>query len=183
VNNSITIHDLNFELCLSKAHIQSRVQALAQEIYADYQHKKPIFVVVLKGAFFFAADLLKAYPGPCQIDFVQISSYQATQSSGHISQTLSPSLALRDQDIIIIEDIVDTGLSLAFLKKSLAAYQPKSIQSVSLLAKTQNLSPSQQPNYLGFAIPNQFVVGYGLDYQQEGRNLPQIYQLKTSDLK
>ena len=173
----VHIHDLSFQLYITPEKIQERVAQLGQEIAQDYKDNPPVFVVVLNGAFIFAADLVRATPLSTTIRFVQLSSYQGLSSTGEIEVVLG----LKEEEvtgrpIIIIEDVVDTGNTLSWFKKDLQRMNPQSVKIASLLLKPDALQHPIEVNYLGFSIPTEFVIGYGLDYNEGGRDLAGIYQ-------
>lgn len=144
----------------------------------DYSGKNPIFLVVLNGAFMFAADLLKHYTDTCDITFTKLSSYVGTISTGVVTRQMEISIDVTNRHIIIIEDIVDTGLTIQALKANLQELNPSSVEVCTLLFKPEAFKGIDVPKYQGFVIPNKFVLGYGLDYDERGRNLKDLYQLK-----
>ena len=139
--------------------------------------KKPIFLCVLNGAFVFAADLVRQFSAACDISFIKLSSYEGLQSSGKIANLLGLDIDLNDRHLIIVEDIIDTGNTMYWFLQELKHYQPASVALATLLVKPEALQHNFPIPYTGFEIPNKFVIGYGLDYEGEGRNLPAIYQL------
>lgn len=171
--------DKQFELFIPQQEIQQSIKKLADEIYKDYSGKSPTFLVVLNGAFMFAADLMKKYKGNCKVSFMRISSYKGTSSSGKIKTHIEAS-NLENEDVIIVEDIVDTGNSLEFIWDYLNKKSTKSQKIVSLFHKPEAYKKSLPIHYIGMNIPDKFILGYGLDYDGYGRNLPDVYQLKTS---
>jgi len=174
----IHIKDKTFCQFITQEEIQTRIDDIVTELSEKYSQKHPVFVVVLRGAFMFASDILKKFNYPCEIEFVKLSSYAGMQSTGkiHISLPLREEL-IRNREVIIIEDIVDSGLTMDFFRNYLIAQEPKSVTLVSLLFKPQNLKKEVKVDIAGFVIPDLFVVGYGLDYDGEGRNLSAIYQV------
>jgi hypoxanthine phosphoribosyltransferase len=178
VNNSnIQIHDKNFEVYLSQERIDDAVKTLAQTINSTYATKEVIFVAVLNGAFMFSSDLLKQINLKCQVSFVKMASYQGTQSTGRVDQLIGLVNSIEGKHIVILEDIVDTGLTLEKLRILLANDEPASIAIASLLFKPSAFQGKIKPEFVGIEIPNDFVVGYGLDYNEHGRNLKEIYKL------
>lgn len=166
---------------LSVEQIQARVKELAKQLKEDYAGKDPIFVGVLKGVVIFFADMVREMDFPCQIDFMWISSYgSGTESSGKMDVKKDVSADLKGRHVVILEDIFDTGNSLDFTYKHLLTKEPASLKICTLLDKPERRNPSVtlQPDYVGFTIPNAFVVGYGLDYNEHYRNLPYIGILK-----
>lgn len=178
VNNSIIqIHDKNFEVYLSQERIDQAVKTLAQTINSTYATKEVIFVAVLNGAFMFSSDLLKQINLTCQVSFVKMASYQGTQSTGRVDQLIGLDNSIEGKHIVILEDIVDTGLTLEKLRVLLGNDEPASIATATLLFKPEAFKGKINPEFVGITIPNDFVVGYGLDYNEHGRNLKEIYKL------
>ncbi len=175
---TIKIKDKVFQPYISELEIQSRIQQIVEELEEKFQDKNPIFVVVLRGAFMFASDILKKFNHPCEIEFVKLTSYSGMQSTGKINILLPLNEDLvKNRDIIIIEDIVDSGLTMDFFVSYVKAQEPASVTLVSFLYKPENLQKEVKIDIIGFTIPELFVVGYGLDYDGEGRNLSAVYQL------
>ena len=174
----MTIHDLTFEKFIDEEIIRYKVFALAAQITADYYGRTPTFLPILNGSFMFAADLLKALELQCRVSFVKIASYQGTKSTGKVKTLIGHEESLFNQDIIIIEDIVDTGISLQQTIDDLRELGTKSVEAVSLFRKPQAREKNIDVKYVGFDIENEFVVGYGLDYDGLGRNLNAIYKVK-----
>ena len=165
-------------LLLNKAQINSKVKKLAQEISKDYLNKCPIIIGVLNGSFIFLADLVRQLTIDCEIDFVKISSYgDGKQTSGKVKMLKDADAHIEGRDIIIVEDIVDSGYSLRFLREHFKKHNPASLKYVALLVKKGAAKVDYSVEYKGFEIPNRFVVGYGLDKGQILRNLPAIYTL------
>ena len=163
------------EVLLSEEQIQSKIAELAAVLSAEYADKKPVFVGVLKGVVMFFGDIVKRIDVPCQIDFMWISSYQGTNSKEMIVRH-DISSNIKGRHVVILEDIFDTGNSLEFTYKHLLSKEPASLKICTLLDKPERRNPSVTvvPDYVGFTIPNEFVVGYGLDYHEYFRNLPYI---------
>ena len=175
------VGDLNFELKIKNERIQQRVTELGKEICADYQDKTPVFIGVLSGSFMFLSDLMKTMTIPAEVTFVKLASYEGNQRSETIQTQLGLTLDIRGRDELIVEDIVDSGHTMAFLLKMLHEEAPQSIRICSLLYKPQACQHFfEELSYVGFEIPNDFVVGYGLDYNGLGRNLNDIYQLAAN---
>ena len=170
-------HDLSFKPFLSKEKIQNRVNELSQIITSDYKGKKPIFLGILNGAFIFVADLVRACNLTCETTFIKLSSYDGVKSSGNVTTLIGMDIELKGRDVIVVEDIIDTGKTLNQFLKELKKLGPASIKLASLLVKPDALQHEIKVDYKGFDIPNKFVIGYGLDYNGEGRNLDGIYQL------
>ena len=171
------IKDLDFEPYLSEDSIQQQLKKLAEAIDRDYAGKDPIFVAILNGAFIFMADLARHITIPSEITFVKVKSYEKLQSSGEHRKFIGLEVPIRDRHVIIVEDIVDSGNTIQFLLQQLSAEQPKSIAIATLLHKPDALRHPVDLSYVGFRIPNEFVVGYGLDYDGFGRNLRDIYKI------
>lgn len=174
----LTIHDKTFVPFISEAAIQDRVEALGQQISTAYADRCPLLVVVLNGAAIFGADLLKNITVPCEITFIRVASYQQTASTGELKQILGLSESIAGRDLIIVEDIVDTGLTMADVCRQMRLQDPAGIAIATLLFKPDALQEELELDYVGFEIENRFVVGYGLDYEGLGRNTKAIYVLK-----
>ncbi|MBB6108749.1 hypoxanthine phosphoribosyltransferase [Mucilaginibacter lappiensis] len=174
----IKIADLEFEPLISEKSIIERTTAIGQQLNADYQNSIPVFVGVLNGSFLFIADLIKQIDRPCEIAFTKLASYYGgTTSKLKIRDDIDLIMDIKDRDVVIIEDIVDTGNTVHYLIDKLKQRNPSSIAVCSLLLKPAALlSPIAELKYVGFEIENEFVVGYGLDYQEMGRNLRDIYK-------
>lgn len=173
----IEILDLKFQPYISSEKIDEVVGDLARQINSDYQEKNPLFLCVLNGSFIFASDLLKKISLPCNIEFVRLKSYEGTQSTENVREVLGLNVDIKNRDIIVIEDIVDTGHTLAHFMDYLRTREPKSIKLASLIFKKEAFQKDFKLDYVGFEIENKFIVGYGLDYNEYGRNLDSIYQL------
>ena len=163
----------------SEKEILERVKELSKELYKKYNKEEVVFICTLKGAVFFACDLLKKYKGEARLEFLRVSSYKGKKSTGKIELNLSISKEnIENKNVIIVEDIVDTGHTLAFLKEYLGEMNPKSLKICTLLDKKCRREVPLEPDYSGFEIDELFVVGYGLDYDQKYRNLPYIGVIK-----
>jgi hypoxanthine phosphoribosyltransferase len=163
------------DILLSADQIQKRVAELAVEISRDFAGRTPHFVVVLKGAFMFAADLLRHFGADASVDFIAVSSYAAgTTTSGEVRLLKDLDLPLNDRHVVIVEDVVDTGLTLSYLQEVLRARAPRSLATVCLLDKPARRQVQVLVDYIGFTIPDAFVVGYGLDHDERYRSLPHI---------
>jgi hypoxanthine phosphoribosyltransferase len=171
----VTLHDLTFEPFISSAEIDRTVASLAAQIDNDYRGRNPILLIVLNGAFIFAADLVRKISIPIRLDFVKISSYKGTTSSGKMNEHFLWKSSLEGENVIIVEDIVDTGNTLHYLLDKIHGENPASVEIVCLLKKPTAYRYPDQPRYEGMAIPDKFVVGYGLDYNGLGRDLESIY--------
>jgi hypoxanthine phosphoribosyltransferase len=176
-SDMITIHDKTFTPFISRDAIENRIAELAAQINADYEGKHPLFIIVLNGAFLFASELVKNIPLSCEITFVKLSSYTATESTGKVREIIGLEEKLTNRDVIIIEDIVDTGLTMDQLLKQIHALNPLSVEIATLLHKPEAIKKPVDLRYVGFEIANRFVVGYGLDYDGVGRNLNALYVL------
>ncbi len=176
---NITIKDKTFETIIEYSMIEKRTRLLGIEINVDYEDKVPVFIGVLNGAFMFMADLLKEVNIACETTFVKLASYHGdVKSSGTISEELGISMDLKNRDVIIVEDIIDTGKTLHYLLTQIKALEPASIKIATLLLKTDALQVDLgEIDYVGFEIEKDFVVGYGLDYDGLGRNLKDIYRV------
>jgi hypoxanthine phosphoribosyltransferase len=171
------LKDKNFNRFILNDDIQAKVCELSDRINTELAGKKPLFVVVLNGAFIFASDLLKKVTIDCEIAFVKLSSYQGTQSSGVVQQIIGLDLDIKGRTIVIIEDIVDTGLTLDRFRKTLSIMEPAEVMVAACLLKPDAFKMKFPIDYLCFSIPNEFVVGYGLDYDGLGRNSCDIYKI------
>lgn len=176
---SIKILDKEFVPYLSEAEIQSRIKVLGDQMSSDYKGKSPVFLGVLNGCFRFVSDLITHVDLTCEINFIKLSSYSGTETTGEVKQLTGLNSVLADRDVIIVEDIVDTGTTMDYLMNMLGEHKPASIKIASLLYKPTAYKGNHQIDYCGFEIPNLFVVGYGLDYDEIGRNLNEIYQIKA----
>jgi len=172
------LHDLTFEPFISAQEIEKVVMALATKIDRDYKGRHPIVLIVLNGAFIFAADLIRQLSLPLRVDFVKVSSYEGTSSTGKLGEHFLWNMPLKDQDILIVEDIVDTGHTLHHLKEKIFIQEPASVEIACLLIKPLAYKYPDVVKYPGMEIPNEFVVGYGLDYNSLGRDLGSIYKKK-----
>lgn len=165
-------------LVLDQQTIQNRIQEMGEEISRDYQDKELVVIGVLKGAFIFMADLVRAISVPLATDFIQVSSYEnGSSSSGKITLVSSPSQSIEDCHILLVEDIIDTGLTMQWLADHFSERGAASVRICSLIDKAERREHQINIDYLGFTIPNGFLIGYGLDFDEKYRNLPQIYHL------
>ena len=169
--------DKQFKSYLEKETIQIEVERIANELNTDYADKNPLFIAILNGSFMFASDLFKLIKVPAEICFIKLASYKGTQSTGQVITAIGLDRDLFERDVVIIEDIVDTGKTLTAFLPQLEHQQPRSLKICSLLHKKAATTYPVQIDYLGFEIPDLFVVGYGLDYNGFGRNLNKIMQL------
>jgi hypoxanthine phosphoribosyltransferase len=165
-----------YPILLTAEQIQKKVKEMARQLSADYAGKCPVFIGVLNGSFMFFADLLREITIDCEVDFVKISSYgEAMRTSGVVKIRKEIDCHIEGRHVLVVEDIIDSGLSVNFLDKKLSAMNPQSLKFVSLLVKEGSAKVDYRCDYVGFRIPNRFVVGYGLDYAQKLRNLPAVY--------
>jgi hypoxanthine phosphoribosyltransferase len=172
------IKDLEFQQFINKSKIQQKVREIAEQVSQDYSDKTPVFLPVLNGAFMFASDLIKQIDVPCKVSFVKVSSYMGTHSSGQLKTLIGLEESLFNQHILIVEDIIDTGLTLKKLVDDLKGLGAKSVEVVALLRKQPARDNNIAAKYVGFEIEKEFVLGYGLDYDGLGRNLKEIYKAK-----
>ncbi len=173
----VTILDKTFETSIPEAVILEKVKTVAERINHDYEGKTPLFLAVLNGVFMFAADIMREITIPCEISFVKLASYQGTASTGVVKELMGINEDLTGRHIIILEDIVDTGFTINQMLEILSAHNTASIEICSLLVKPGKLQVPINIKYAAMEIPNDFIVGHGLDYEQQGRNLPDIYTL------
>ena len=174
----VTIEDKTFELTIPEERILEAVDKCAKEINADYAGKNPYFIIVLGGAFIFGADLVRRIKVPCQVSFVKIASYDGLSTTNTIKEQLPVSEDIRERHVIIVEDIIETGQSMEYLKKRLELFGPASVEICALSFKPEKCQvPDLKIKYVGMQLPEAFIVGYGLDYNDMGRNLKDIYSL------
>ncbi len=173
------IHDKEFEIFIAHEELQEKIAITAAEINMDYHDKEVHFISILNGAFMFSADLFKNITVPCYMHFLKVRSYEGTQSSGAVSNIIGLTDSMEHKHVIILEDIVDTGATMQHVYREIAKLNPASIKVASLLLKPDAYGGDIKINYLCYSIPNKFVLGYGLDYDGLGRNLKDIYQLKS----
>jgi len=175
LENRLIIGGDKLTLFIDSETIKSSVNALANQIRNDLQGEVPMFVCVLKGSFVFAADLIRAYKDNCEITFIRLTSYEGTQSSGKIKTMMELTDNIAGRSVVIVEDIIDSGLTMKQLLSQMNHFQPKQVKVASLFIKPSNLKCQVQIDYHCFEIPDRFIVGYGLDYNGLYRNLPNIY--------
>lgn len=171
----VQILDKKFKTSIPASEIKERVKAVSERINNDLKDKNPLFLAVLNGSFIFAADLMREITIPCEISFVKLASYQGTTSTGKITEVIGINEELSGRCIVIVEDIVDTGLTMKRMLETLGTRSPAEIHICTLLVKPDKLQVDLNIEYAAMKIPNDFIVGYGLDYNQQGRNLRDIY--------
>ncbi|WP_044001140.1 hypoxanthine phosphoribosyltransferase [Hymenobacter swuensis] len=172
----ISLHNKQFEPYLSAAQLTAAIREVAARINQDYAGQQVLFVVVLNGSFMFAADLLKEISLDCEICFIRVASYQGTSSTGEVKEVLGLTEEIQGRHAIILEDIVDTGHTMRMLLDTLGARQPASLEVATLFLKPECLQHELPLRYIGLSIPNDFIVGYGLDFDGLGRNYPDVYK-------
>ncbi len=172
------VKDKDFKIYLTKDEIQSKVGDIAQAIGADYKDECPLFIAILNGSFMFAADLMKKIDLESEISFVKVASYSKMESTGNLKELIGLNENIFNRSVILIEDIIDSGKTMENLLEKLTELGPKSVEVATLLIKPEALATNLKIKYVGFEIPNDFVIGYGLDYDGLGRNLEDIYQVK-----
>ncbi|MBQ8487615.1 MAG: hypoxanthine phosphoribosyltransferase [Prevotella sp.] len=173
----VTIKDKTFETSMTEAQIKQRVKELAQQMSRELEGKNPLLLGVLNGAFIFAADLMREMTIPCEISFVKLASYQGTTSTGKVHEVIGINEDLSGRTVVIVEDIVESGLTIKRMMEQLGTRNPASVQVCTLFFKPDKLTEDLKLDYVAFEIPNDFIVGYGLDYDQQGRQLKEIYTL------
>ena len=175
----VKIKDNTFETSMTEAEIKQRVKELAQQMSCDLEGKNPLFLAVLNGAFIFAADLMREMTIPCEISFVKLASYQGTTSTGTIHEVIGINEDLMGRTVVIVEDIVESGLTIKRMMEQIGTRHPASVQVCTLFFKPEQLKEDLKLDYVAFSIPNDFILGYGLDYDQQGRGLKDLYTLVT----
>ena len=173
----VHIDDLTFERYIDATDIDIKIDEIADAIREDYHDKFPMLLVVMNGAFIYAADLLRKLKFACELNFIRIKSYHGTKTTGKVDIYMPPDISFKDRHVIILEDIIDTGNTMAAFLPELERSEPASIALSAILIKPEAHLHELDVKYPGFVIPNKFVVGYGLDYNGKGRNLKDIYQL------
>lgn len=173
----VKILDKEFETSIPEETILKSIDGVADKINAELADKNPLFVCVLNGAFMFAADLMKRITIPCQISFVKVASYSGTQTTGSVKQLIGLNEDVKGRTVVLIEDIVDTGITIDGLAKQVESMGAADVKIATMLFKPESCRPDIKPSYIGMNIPNAFIVGYGLDYDGYGRNLKDIYTL------
>jgi hypoxanthine phosphoribosyltransferase len=174
----VVLHDKTFVLSIANADIRKAIGKVAQQINADMAGELPLFISLLNGAFMFTADLLRLMDMPCEVSFIKYSSYADTQSTGTVTELIGLNTDIKNRTVIILEDIIDTGTTIAKLLNDLAPLRPKAVKIATMLYKPTSFGEHFKIDYVGMEIPNDFIVGYGLDYNEMGRNLRDIYVLE-----
>ncbi|WP_082318175.1 hypoxanthine phosphoribosyltransferase [Hymenobacter sp. DG25A] len=174
--STISLHDKEFSPYLSANELSTAIRLLAQRLNEEYANRQPLFVAVLNGSFMFAADLLKEITIPCEITFIRVASYEGTGSTGHIQQVLGLREEVKERHVVLLEDIVDTGNTMQLLLEQFNKQEPASLEVATLFMKPECLLHDLHIRYVGLSIPNDFIVGYGLDYDGLGRNYPDVYK-------
>ena len=175
--DTVKIKDKSFRISIHEAEIKRRVKALAEQMSKDLEGKNPIFLAVLNGAFIFAADLLREMTIPCEISFVKLASYQGTTSTGKVKEVFGVNENLSGRTVVIVEDIVESGQTMKQMIESLGTRNPTSVHICSLFFKPEKLKEELTLDYVAFNIPDDFIVGYGLDYDGLGRELKDVYTI------
>lgn len=175
--NTIEVNNKKFTPYITAAKISEQIDTLAADLNRDYAGKRPLFIAILNGSFMFAADLFKALTIEAEICFIKLASYKGTKSTGNVITSIGLDEPLNGRHVVIVEDIVDTGKTLHEFLPQLFNQQPASLKIAALLHKPEALAHPVKIDYLGFNVPNKFLLGYGLDFDGLGRNLKEIYQL------
>ena len=175
--SQVQVHDRFFKPFIERTEISERVQALAQQISRDYEGQKPLFIAVLNGSFIFAADLFRSLSIEAEISFIKLASYKGTTSTGNVVTAIGMEESLHGRHVILLEDIIDTGKTLSSFLPELLSRQPASLKIAAFLTKPSALQYEVHADYIGFEVPDKFVLGYGLDFDGLGRNLPDLYEL------
>ncbi|WP_431214359.1 hypoxanthine phosphoribosyltransferase [Puia sp. P3] len=173
----VRVHDKDFEPYLPAEQITKKIKEIAERMDTDYDGKKPLFVAILNGSFMFASDLFKSLTIEAEICFIKLASYKGTKSSGQVITAIGLDTDMHGRHVVILEDIVDTGKTLSEFLPQLEHQQPASLKIAALLHKPEATVYPISVDYLGFSVPNKFLLGYGLDYDGLGRNIPSIYKL------
>ena len=173
--NTIKVHDKKFRKIISARKVQQAIEVVAKKINKDFKNKKPIFISVLNGSFLFTADLIKKVTVECEISFIKISSYSGTQSTGNMNTLIGLKEDLKDRNVVVLEEMVDSGNTIEKVIGELKKLNPKSLKIATLFFKPEAYKKNIKLDYIGMDVPNDFLVGYGLDYDGLGRNLQDIY--------
>ncbi len=173
----VTVHDKTFDVYIEEAKIQQRIAELGAQMNVDFKDKKPLFLAVLNGSFLFAADLFKQLDIECEISFVKLASYQGTQSTEKVKKLIGLNEQIKGRCVVVLEDIVDTGITINEMMAQLMQHEPSEIKIATLLFKPAAYIKRVHLDYIGFEVPKVFLLGYGLDYDGLGRNLRDIYKI------
>ena len=173
----VKIKDKSFKVSIPESEIKERVRLLAQQMSKDLEGKNPLFLAVLNGSFIFAADLMREMTIPCEVSFVKLASYQGTTSTGKVKEVIGINENLSGRTVVIVEDIVESGKTMRQMIESLGTRNPASVQICALFFKPEKLKEDITLDYVAFRIPDDFIVGYGLDYDQQGRGLKDVYTI------
>ncbi len=173
----IKLLDKEFELSISFEQIDKALEKMAEKMNAELADKDPLMICILNGSFMFAADIMKKLNFPCEISFVKLSSYEGTSTTGKVKEIIGLTEDIEGRTIVILEDIIDTGVTMEKIKKQLIGYAPADLKIASMLYKPDACKVDINIDYIGIDIPDKFIVGYGLDYDGYGRNLPNIYTI------
>lgn len=173
----ILVKDLYFKKYIEHDDIQESIKKIADDIHVRHKGQNPIFLIILNGSFMFSSDLLKYYQGVCEISFIRLSSYSGTKTTEEVKTLIGLTDNIKNREVVILEDIIDSGITISHLLKDLQQYEPKSVEVATLLLKPEALKTDIQPDYVGLRIPTDFIVGFGLDYDGFGRNLKDIYKV------
>ncbi|MCB7481250.1 hypoxanthine phosphoribosyltransferase [Christiangramia sediminis] len=174
----IKLHDLEFEPYISEEEIMMAIEEISVKLNKDFGHKRPVFLGVLNGSFMFASEIIKRFSGDCEISFVKMGSYEGTETTGEVKTLLGLNQELKGRQVILLEDIVDTGNTLVEIDKILKKAEVEDYKVVTLFYKPEAYKKNIPIQYIGMEIPNKFIVGFGLDYDGLGRNLTQVYKRK-----
>lgn len=174
---SVRVLDKTFTLFIESKEIDEGIEKIAQQINQDMKDKDPLFLIVLNGAFMFASDLLKKITIPCELSFVKLSSYVGTKTTSLVRELIGLDEVLTGRSVVILEDIIDTGITMGFTTEKLKKLGAKEVRIATLLYKPEAFTMNYPIDYVGIKIPNDFIVGYGLDYDGHGRNIPEIYKI------
>ena len=179
----VKLHDLTFEKCISASEVQQAVNGVAVQINDDYKDGTPVFLTVLNGAFLFAAELIKKFDCACEMSFIKVASYDGLKQGSEISTVMGAEPSLKGRDVIVVEDIVDSGNTIETIIEILKQEEVASFKIATLFYKPEAYSKPYPIDYIGLEIANDFVVGFGLDYKGLGRNFTSIYKLKNQEMK
>ncbi|MDL2261940.1 hypoxanthine phosphoribosyltransferase [Bacteroidales bacterium OttesenSCG-928-I21] len=178
--NNVNVFDKSFRLFISNDEIKNRIGMVAAQINADLKCKNPLFLGILNGSFMFAGELFQQINIECEISFLKLASYEGTSSSGTVKRLIGLNEDIKNRTVVILEDIVDTGITIDHIVKQLKGYEPSEILIATLLCKPTVFNNKYKLDYCCFEIPNEFIVGFGLDYNGQGRNLKHIYKISES---